>query len=102
MQNFISNVLKNQLILIALAILILFGGFYSYKKLPIEAFPDVSPSLVQVFTITEGLSPDDVEKYVSYPIETLMNGLPKVQKIRSISNFGLSVVSIYFDDDTDI
>lgn len=102
MQNFISQVLKNQLILIALAVLILFGGFYSYKKLPIEAFPDVSPSLVQVFTITEGLSPDDVEKYVSYPIETLMNGLPKVQKIRSISNFGLSVVSIYFEDGTDI
>jgi cobalt-zinc-cadmium resistance protein CzcA len=102
MQNFIHNVLKNQLILIALAILILFGGFYSYKKLPIEAFPDVSPSLVQVFTVTEGLSPDDVEKYVSYPIETLMNGLPKVNKIRSVSNFGLSVVSIYFEDGTDI
>ena len=102
MQKFISQVLKNQLILIAIAVLILFGGYYSYKKLPIEAFPDVSPSLVQVFTVTEGLSPDDVEKYVSYPIETLMNGLPKVQKIRSISNFGLSVVSIYFEDGTDI
>lgn len=77
-------------------------GFYSYKKLPIEAFPDVSPSLVQVFTETEGLAPEDVEKYVSYPIETSMNGLPKIKKIRSISNFGLSVVNIYFEDDTDI
>lgn len=102
MQKFISKVIKNQLILIAAAILVLFGGFYCFKKLPIEAFPDVSPSLVQVSTIADGLSPDDVEKYISYPIETVMNGLPKVKSIRSISNFGLSLVMIYFEDGTDV
>lgn len=98
----IKSILHNQLLIIAIGVLILAAGFYSYKQLPIEAFPDVSPSLVQVFTETEGLAPEDVEKYVSYPIETSMNGLPKIKKIRSVSNFGLSVVNIYFEDDTDI
>jgi cobalt-zinc-cadmium resistance protein CzcA len=78
------------------------GGFYSYRQLPIDAFPDVSPNLVQVFTETEGLAPEEVEKYVTYPIEVVMNGLPNLKSIRSVSNFGLSVVNIYFEDGTDI
>ena len=67
-----------------------------------DAFPDVTPVLVQVFTETEGLAPEEVEKYVTYPVEVAMNGLPDLKEIRSISNFGLSVVNIYFDDRTDI
>ena len=78
------------------------GGYFSYKQLPIDAFPDVSPSLVQVFTQTEGLAPEEVEKYVTYPIEVAMNGLPNIKGVRSVSNFGLSVVNIYFEDGTDI
>jgi cobalt-zinc-cadmium resistance protein CzcA len=57
---------------------------------------------VQVFTETEGLAPEEVEKYVTYPVETSMNGLPNLKEIRSISNFGLSVINIYFADGTDI
>ncbi|MET0080457.1 MAG: efflux RND transporter permease subunit, partial [Candidatus Thiodiazotropha lotti] len=64
--------------------------------------PDVSPNLVQVFTITEGLAPEEIERYVTYPVEVSMTGLPGIRQIRSISNFGLSVVSIYFEDDMDI
>ncbi len=79
-----------------------FWGKVSYEKLPIDAFPDVTPSLVQVFTVTEGLAPEEVEQLVTYPVETAMNGLPKVEKIRSVSNFGLSVVNIYFNDGTDV
>ena len=67
-----------------------------------DAFPDISPNLVQVFTITEGLAPEEVEKYVTYPIEAAMTGLPGVRTIRSVSNFGLSVVNIYFEDSMDI
>ncbi|WP_188544181.1 efflux RND transporter permease subunit, partial [Aquisalinus luteolus] len=70
--------------------------------LPVDAFPDVTPSLVQVFTETEGLAPEEVERYVTYPIETSMSGLPKLERIRSVSNFGLSVVNIYFEDGTDV
>lgn len=97
-----SFVLKNRLLVIAVALLLATAGYYSYQKLPIDAFPDVSPNLAQVFTVTEGLAPEEVEKYVTYPVEVAMNGLPGVSKVRSISNFGLSVVNIYFEDDVDI
>ncbi len=102
MNKLIDFVLKNRLLMIVLAALIIAGGYYSYQKLPIDAFPDVSPNLVQVFTVTEGLAPEEVEKYVTYPVEVAMNGLPNLKNIRSVSNFGLSVVNVYFDDGTDI
>ncbi len=102
MKGIINFVLKNRLLMIVLGVLILAGGFYSYKQLPIDAFPDVSPSLVQVFTVTEGLAPEEIEKYVTFPVEVAMNGLPNLERIRSVSNFGLSVVNVYFKDGTDI
>jgi len=102
MNKIIQFVLKNRLLMLVLALLVLAGGFYSYRQLPIDAFPDVSPSLVQVFTLTEGLAPEEIEKYVTFPVEVAMNGLPNLEKIRSVSNFGLSVVNIYFKDGTDI
>jgi len=102
MRNIIQFVLKNRLLMLVFGLLVLAGGFYSYQQLPIDAFPDVSPSLVQVFTLTEGLAPEEIEKYVTFPVEVAMNGLPNLEKIRSVSNFGLSVVNIYFKDGTDI
>ena len=93
---------RNRLLLLVLAVLTMGAGWYSYRRLPIDAFPDVSPNLVQVFTLTAGLAPEEVEKYVTYPVETAMNGLPGVQTIRSVSNFGLSVVNVYFEDGMDI
>ncbi len=102
MNTIIKFSLKNPMLMIAFALLVMVGGYLCYKKLPIDAFPDVSPNLVQVFTETEGLAPEEVEKYVTFPIEVAMAGLPKLEKIRSVSNFGLSVVNIYFEDGTDI
>ncbi len=102
MNGTIDFILKNRLLIIVIAIFITAGGYFSYKKLPIDAFPDVSPVLVQVFTQTEGLAPEEVEKYVTFPVEVAMNGLPNLKSIRSVSNFGLSVVNIYFEDGTDI
>ena len=102
MNAIIQFVLRNRLLMIVLGILVIVGGYFSYKRLPIDAFPDVSPTLVQVFTITEGLAPEEIEKYVTFPIEVAMNGLPNLERIRSVSNFGLSVVNIYFKDGTDI
>lgn len=87
---------------IVMAILIMVAGYFSYSKLPVDAFPDVSPNLVQVFTTTDGLAPEEIETYVTFPVETAMNGLPGIEKIRSVSNFGLSVVNIYFEDKMDI
>lgn len=102
MKKIIDFVLRNRLLIIILGVFVIAVGYFSYKQLPIDAFPDVSPTLVRVFTTTEGLAPEDVEKYISFPIEVSMNGLPKLRLIRSVSNFGLSVVNIYFEDGTDI
>ena len=102
MKKLIQFVLQNRLLVLAISVVILGAGYSSYKQLPIDAFPDVSPNLVQVFTTTEGLAPEEVEKYVTYPVEVAMNGLPNLEKIRSVSNFGLSIVNIYFEYGTDI
>ncbi len=102
MIKFIEFSLRNRLLVVSLAVLMLAGGYAVYRNLPIEAFPDVSPVLVQVFTETHGLAPEEVEKYVTFPVEVAMMGLPNLKLIRSVSNFGLSVVNIYFEDGTDI
>ena len=94
--------LRNRLLMLVLAVVVMAAGFHSYLNLPVDAFPDVSPNLVQVFTQTDGLAPEEIEKYVTYPVEGAMTGLPGVSKIRSVSNFGLSVVNVYFEDGVDI
>jgi cobalt-zinc-cadmium resistance protein CzcA len=78
------------------------AGIIAYKNLKIDVFPDPSPVLVQIYTHAEGMAPEEVEKFVSYPIETSLYGLPHVKKINSLSTFGLSTVSVYFEDDIDI
>jgi len=102
MKKIIDFALRNRLLMLVLGVFVLAGGYFSYNQLPIDAFPDVSPSLVQVFTTTEGLAPEEVEKYITFPVEVSMNGLPNLKLIRSVSNFGLSVVNVYFEDGTDI
>src|SRR3989338_5377415 len=89
------------LIIIGVAVLIGFG-LYSFKKLPIDAFPDVTNIQVQIITDAPGRSPLEVEKFVTYPIEIQMTGLPKLTELRSLSKFGLSVVTIVFEDGVDI
>ena len=102
MKTLFAFVLRNRLLMLVLGGLVLATGTYSYTRLPVDAFPDVTPNLVQVFTETGGLAPEEVEKYVTYPVEVAMSGLPNLKEIRSVSNFGLSVVNIYFDDGTEI
>lgn len=102
MEKIIRFVLHSRLLMSVLGVLVLAAGWFSYKQLPVDAFPDVTPALVQVFTETEGLAPEEVEKYVTYPVETAMNGLPNLKEIRSVSNFGLSVINVYFEDGTDV
>ena len=101
-ERVIQVALRNRMLMLVLGAVVVASGYYSYRQLPVDAFPDVSPNLVQVFTVTEGLAPEEIETYVTYPIETVMNGLPGIENIRSVSNFGLSVVNIYFADEVDI
>ncbi len=102
MKRIIEFALHSRLLVVSLALLLTAAGYWAYTKLPVDAFPDVSPNLVQIFTLTDGLAPEEIEKYVTFPVETSMNGLPGVENIRSVSNFGLSVVNVYFEDGMDI
>ena len=102
MHALIRYALGSRLLVIAFLLAVVTGGYFSYRSLPVDAYPDISPALVQVFVETEGLAPEEVEKYVTYPVESAMNGLPALDHVRSVSNFGLSVVNIYFEDGTDI
>ena len=88
-------------------VLIVFGvvGFLGWRAVvtvPIDAFPDVTPAQVNIYTESPGLAAEDVEQLLTFPIESGLAGLPKVQEIRSVSLFGLSYVAVFFDDDMDI
>jgi len=98
----IDFALRQPLLVLVSALAVLGAGGWAYSRLPVDAYPDISPALVQVFTETEGLAPEEVEQLVTYPVEVTMNGLPGLERIRSVSNFGLSVVNIYFEEGTDI
>ena len=94
--------ITNRLLVIATTLLVAIGGAYAAVHLPIDAIPDMTNVQVQILTDAGSLSPVEVEKYVSYPIETAMAGLPRVEQIRSVSKFGLSAVTIVFEEGTDI
>ena len=66
--------LNNRLMIVVVTLLVMAAGWWGYSRLPVDAFPDVSPNLVQVFTVTEGLAPEEVEAFVTYPVETAMAG----------------------------
>ena len=89
------------LVIIAFGV-IAFLGWRAIFSVPIDAFPDVTPAQVNIYTESPGLAAEDVEQLLTFPIESGMAGLPKVQEIRSVSLFGLSYVAVYFDDDMDI
>lgn len=91
-----------QPLLILMVILFLIGaGWFSLQKLPIDAVPDITNVQVQVLTAAPSLAPLEVERQITFPIEIVMSGLPGVSQIRSVSKFGLSAVTIVFNDDVD-
>lgn len=98
----ITFALEQRFLVIVFTVLIIGLGIYSAKKLPIDAFPDVTNIQVQIITQAEGMAPTEVERLVSFPIEVTMTGLPKVTEVRSLSKIGLSVVTVVFEDDVDI
>lgn len=77
-------------------------GLYSFTRLPVDAVPDISPVQVQVNTLVKGLAPEEVEKQVTFPLETELAGVPGMEEIRSLSKFGLSQITLIFRDGTDL
>ncbi|HED09994.1 MAG TPA: efflux RND transporter permease subunit [Caldithrix abyssi] len=94
--------LQQKFVALLLVVLMAFGGIQSLKEIPINSLPDVTPIQVLVITKAGRYSPYDVEQLVSFPIENAMSGLPDVKEVRSISQFGLSAVTVEFDENTDI
>ncbi|MCC6347291.1 MAG: efflux RND transporter permease subunit, partial [Nitrospirales bacterium] len=101
-ERIISFTLKQRLLVIVAVVALVVFGIYAYKKLPVDAFPDVTNNQVQIITEAPGRSPEEVEKFVTYPVETQMLGLPKLTDTRSLSKFGLSVITVVFEDAVDI
>ncbi len=94
--------LRYKLLTIIAFAVIAFLGWRAVNTVPIDAFPDLTPIQVNIYTESPGLAAEDVEQLLTFPVESGMAGLPGVQQIRSVSLFGLSYVSVYFEDDTDI
>jgi cobalt-zinc-cadmium resistance protein CzcA len=92
-----------QKLLIAVCVILLIGaGIYSFLRLPIDAWPDVTNIQVEIVSSSPGRSPLEVEKFITFPIETGLRGLPGLVELRSISKFGLSVITAVFEDGMDI
>jgi cobalt-zinc-cadmium resistance protein CzcA len=89
------------LVLVGFAVVIGLG-IAAYRNVPVDAFPDVTPSQVNIYTESPGVAAEDIERLLTVPIEAAMAGLAKVEVVRSVSLFGLSYVAVYFTDDTDI
>ena len=94
--------LKNRFLVLALALLLMVGGAVAVRDLPIDAVPDVTNVQVQVLTTAPALGPEEVERFITTPVELAMSGLPRLSGVRSISRFGLSAVTVVFLDGTDI
>ncbi|MFQ5489903.1 MAG: efflux RND transporter permease subunit [Phycisphaerae bacterium] len=102
MSRIIDFSLNNRFLVIVLWLLIVAMGINSLSELPIDAVPDVTNVQVQILTNTPGLPPEEVERFITFPVETAMSGLPAIEEIRSVSKFGLSVVTVVFVEGTDI
>jgi cobalt-zinc-cadmium resistance protein CzcA len=98
----VESSLRNRLLVLLGVILIVVLGVWSFLRIPIDAFPDVTNVQVEVLSTAPGLSPLEVEKFVTYPVEMSLRGLPRLTDLRSVSRFGLSVVTIVFEDGVDI
>ncbi len=101
-QKIVNFSLKQRLFIVTATVIVALLGLLAYQNLAIDVFPDPSPPLVQIYTEAHGMSPTEVERLVSYPIESSMYGLPRIKNIRSVSTYALSLVNIYFHDKTDI
>jgi cobalt-zinc-cadmium resistance protein CzcA len=92
--------LNNRLFVMALALLLVGGGYVAFHNLPIDAYPDVADNYVEIITQWPGISAEQIEQQVTIPLEIVMNGIPQVSHLRSFSLFGLSDIKLIFTDDS--
>ena len=100
-RRIVDFALHNRLLVLALAIILFAAGIVSFKRLPIEAYPDVADNYVEIITQWPGISAEQIEQQVTIPLEIAMSGIPQVVHLRSFSLFGLSDLKLIFDDESD-
>lgn len=101
LQRFTAQALRSRIVIVALLVVFVSAGVAAFRDLPVEAYPDVTNVQVQIITLFPGHAAEEVEQLVTVPVENEMNGIPKRASMRSISLFGLSVVTLVFEDDAD-
>ncbi|HHM12998.1 MAG TPA: efflux RND transporter permease subunit, partial [Planctomycetaceae bacterium] len=94
--------LNNRFAILLLALLVVAIGIHSMTVLPVDAVPDLTNVQVQILTSSPALGPVEMEQFVTFPVETAMSGIPRVEEIRSVTRFGLSNVTVVFEEGTDI
>jgi cobalt-zinc-cadmium resistance protein CzcA len=102
MDRIIDLALEYRLLVLFATVLLIAGGVIALQQLPIDAVPDITPNQVLVLAQAPGLSPLEVEQFLSHPVELAMSGLPGVTRVQSVSKNGLSYVALYFEDGVDI
>ncbi len=102
LERIVGLSLKYKFLVLVASVVVAFMGWRAFQRVPIDAFPDVTPIQVNIYTESPGLAAEDIEQLITFPVESAMAGLPDVTEIRSVSLFGLSYVSVYFEDDMDI
>jgi len=98
----IEFALKQRILVLVFVVAVVGLGLYQYTKLPVDAFPDISPVMVPIFAEAHGMAPEEIERLITFPIESKMNGLPGVVNIKSTSAFGMAVIYVYFNDQTEM
>jgi cobalt-zinc-cadmium resistance protein CzcA len=102
LSSFLSFALRQRVLVVVIACILTAGGVYAFRTIAIDAFPDVTTVLVQVVTKVPGMSPAEVERFVTFPMELQLMGAPGLTDIRSFSKVGLSMITVVFKDDIDI
>ncbi len=102
MENFFANLVKQRLVICVFFLLLFIAGVFSFSQIPIDAFPDLANNQVQILTEAPAMAPLETEQLVTIPIEAIMSGLPGVQQIRSTSKYGISVVTVVFNDSVNV